>query len=133
MKRNTKKEEHKTRSYSLSLRLTPDEYFALKDLADSLGVSVSDVIRLKVFKGEFPRFRKERIEAVCSEVRALVKALNEIQLSIGDIARACEEGRVIDYQVLSRLENIEEQLGSLLLLVVKSFEELRRADSSSGV
>jgi len=121
----------KTRSYSVSVRLSTEEYQRIKELSEALGVSIGEIIRNKVFSGEFPRFRKERLEKICSEIPALVREVNRIGVNVNQIAKACNKGRVVDYAVLRQLEEISQQLASLLLLVVKSFEELGRADSPS--
>ena len=117
-----------TRSQGVLVRLTSDEYRLLKELSEALGVSIAEVIRSKVIKGEFPRFRRGRLEKICSELQSLVREVNRIGVNLNQIARACNKGRVVDYQALRQLEEINAELGSLLLLVVRLFEECGRAD-----
>ncbi len=128
-KGNKDRKAEPQRSYNIQVRVSLEEYRQLKDLSDSLGVSLSEVVRSKVFKGEFPQFRKERLEKICSYIPALIREINRIGVNINQIASHCNKGRVVDFQVLRQLEDISEELSSLLLLVVKSFEECGRANS----
>jgi len=119
-----------TRSQSVLIRLTPEEYRQIKELAEALGVSMADIFRDRVFKGEFPHFRKERLELICEELPKLIKELNHIGNNINQIAKHCNRNRVVDFQVLRQLEELNEKLGSLLLLVVRKLEEVGRASVS---
>lgn len=125
--------ERKTRSQGFYVRLTTDEYAKVKELAEALGVSAADVIRIKVFSGEFPRLKRANLERVCSYLPALVREVNRIGVNVNQIAKRCARGRVVDFQVLQELKEINEQLGSLLLLVVRLFEECGNADKSSAL
>ena len=116
MGKTTKKKEEKTRSHSVLVRLTTDEYQKVKELSEALGVSIAEIFRSKVFRGEFPEFRRERLEKICNHLPALIREVNRIGVNVNQIARYCNRGRVVDYQVLRQLEEINEELSSLLLL-----------------
>ena len=128
MGRTTKEKEEKTRNRGFYIRLTTEEYEKAKELSEALGVSMAELFRSKFFKGELPRFKRENIEKICSHIPALVKEVNKIGVNINQIAKYCHKGRVVDYSVLRRLDEIDEKLASLLLLVVRLFEECGRAD-----
>ena len=133
MGKTTKKGEEKTRSQGVYVRMTTDEYQKVKELSETLGVSIAEIFRSKVFRGEFPEFRRERLEKICEHLPVLIREVNRIGVNVNQIARYCNRGRVVDYQVLRQLEEINEELSSLLLLVVKLFEECGRADKPSAI
>lgn len=133
MGKTTKKEREKTRSQGVLVRMTTEEYQKVKELSETLGVSIAEIFRSKVFRGEFPKLKRERLEKICNHLPALIKEVNRIGVNINQIARYCNRGRVVDYQVLRQLEEINEELSSLLLLVVKSLEECGSADKPSGL
>jgi len=129
--KTTKKRDRKTRSHSVLVRLTTEEYQRIKELSETLGVSIAEIFRSKVFRGEFPQFKRERLEKICNHLPALIKEVNRIGVNVNQIALYCNRGRVVDYQVLRQLEEISEELASLLLLVVRLFEECGSAGKSS--
>lgn len=133
MGKTTKKEREKTRSQGVLVRMTTEEYQKVKELSETLGVSIAEIFRSKVFRGEFPKLKRERLDKICNHLPALIKEVNRIGVNINQIARYCNRGRVVDYQVLRQLEEINEELSSLLLLVVKSLEECGSADKPSGL
>jgi len=91
---------------TISLRLTEEEYNRLKNTADELGYSVSELVRKKVLGN------REKL-APRQNVRLIAYELNRIGNNINQIAKHCNTKKAIDRLAVLELAKMRELLEKL--------------------
>ena len=91
---------------TISLRLTEEEYNRLKNTADELGYSVSELVRKKVLGNREKLAQRQDLKLIAYE-------LNRIGNNLNQIAKYVNTHRAIDRVVASNLLKIREAIESV--------------------
>lgn len=100
----------KKREKRITLRLTEEEYRLLKDLALERGITVSDLIRKRIFRERLPQPAPLKFLGKIDECRRLAYELNRIGVNLNQIARKVNKDKGIDLLTLEALLRIEKEL-----------------------
>ncbi len=91
---------------TISLRLTEEEYNKLKNTADELGYSVSELVRKKVLDNREKLAPKQDLKLIAYE-------LNRIGANLNQVAKYVNTHKAIDRVVASNLLKIKEAIESV--------------------
>lgn len=110
-----KQGEEKKRRITLATKLTEEEAERVRKVAEAKGLTVSELIRLKLLDLPIPnRISPERLAKKNEDFRKLLYEVNKIGVNINQIARYCNKYREVDVYVLEKLLEIERNLKKLL-------------------
>jgi transcriptional regulator with XRE-family HTH domain len=110
-----REEGKKKRGIRKTIRFTEEEVKKLQRLAEAKGLTISELIRLKVLDLPIPnRISPERLAKKNEDFRKLLYEVNKIGVNINQIARYCNKYREVDVYVLEKLLEIERNLKKLL-------------------
>jgi len=122
--------EKPKRTVRITSRFTPEEAERIKRIAESKGITVSDLIRRSVLKLKIPeRMTPEKFSKRNEVFRRYLSEINKIGANINQIARKCNLEREVDVDVFIKLLEIELKLRGLLK---RLYEELTDVDKPSG-
>ncbi len=95
----------------ITIRFSDDERAFLEKEAREKNITLSDVIRLKLFS-----YRKKELEnQECEKLyQYILYNINRIGNNINQIARHVNASREIDIKVLEELSNVEDRLTEIL-------------------
>lgn len=115
------------REKRITLRLTEDEYNLLTQLASERGITVSELVRRKLFRQRLPQPSPLKLLSKVKECKRLSYELNRIGNNLNQVARMVNKRKGIDLLTLEALLRIERELG-LLAYKVFSVERVDNVD-----
>ena len=115
------------RERRITLRLTEEEYQLLHQLAEERGITVSELVRKRLFGQRLPQPAPLKILGKVKECKRLAYELNRIGNNLNQIARKVNKDKGIDLLTLEALLRIEREL-ELLAHKVFSVERGDNAD-----
>ena len=118
------------RTVRITSRFTPEEAEKIRRIAESKGITVSDLIRRSVLKLKIPeRMTPEKFSKRNEVFRRYLSEVNRIGVNLNQIARKVNTKKEIDLEVYLAVLQMELELHNLLR---RLYEELTDVDKPSG-